>query len=492
MKMIFNIMKDRMRKIFPLIALAASLAVLFPVSPARAGETPSYIEKEIHTNLEVSYRRYLAGDKDKALAAAQQAYFINFEGEGLESAIEARSPAKMAEIENLFVKITDEIGAGVPSRTLRADMDNLYGKLGFQVATLEQEKGQGGFALLVNALVVILREGFEAILILSALSAYLVKVGRKDRVKTIYAGGGVALAASLVMAVVFNLFFSTSGASKSTLEGVTLVFATAVLFYVSYWLIGKVQVVKWQKFIKSKVDGALDSGRGWTLAFAAFLAVFREGAETVLFYQALYSSAGGGASYILGGLGIGIVLLVVLFLVFRYGAVKIPLAPFFAVTSTLLYYLAFTFAGRGILELQEAGWISTTPLRSVPIIGFLGIYPSVQGISVQLFLVLAMFVAIVYSFLLKPYLEREKRLKEIVHIASDITGLHDSLEHITQHAMLCHELSSGAEGQELYEIRGHLREIDSKAHEVMDHLQKLESALSDIFEDMGRSFRKGA
>ncbi len=477
-----------MRKILTRFFFISFIFILLPISSARAAESPADIEKEIHANLEHSYRTYLAGDRDKALAYAQRAYNVNFEGEGLESAIAARSMAKMNEIENLFVKITEEVGTGSPPQAVRATIDELYGKLDFQVAMLEQQKGQGGTALLVNALIVILREGFEAILIISALSAYLVKVGRKERVKTIYAGGGIALAASLAMAAVLNLFFSATGASNSTLEGVTLIFATAVLFYVSYWLIGKVQVVKWQKFIKSQVEGALDSGKGWTLAFAAFLAVFREGAETVLFYQALYSSAGGGAGYILSGLGIGILLLAGLFLVFRYGAIKIPLAPFFAVTSTLLYYLAFTFAGKGMLELQEAGLVSTTPLKSVPIIGFLGIYPSVEGISVQLFLVLAMLVAIVYSFLLKPYLEREKRLKEIVHIASDITGLHDTLEHITQHATLCHEMASGAEGQELVEICGHLKEIDTKAHEVMDHLQKLESALSDIFED---SFKKG-
>ncbi len=483
-----------MRKVLPLIVVISAFFLLLPGLSARAEESPigpPQIEKQIHSNLESSYKSYLAGDKDAALSYAQQAYNIDFEGEGLESAIEARSPAKMSEIENIFIKITGEISAGGPPAVMRSDIDELYGKLGFQVMALEQQKGQAGFALLINAMIVILREGFEAILIISALSAYLIKIGRKDRVKMIYAGGGIALAASLVMAVVFNLFFSASGASKSTLEGVTLVFATIVLFYVSYWLIGKVQVVKWQRFIKSQVEGALDSGRSYTLAFAAFLAVFREGAETVLFYQALYSSAGGGAGYLLGGLGIGMVLLAGIFLVFRYGAVKIPLAPFFAVTSTLLYYLAFTFAGKGVLELQESGWVSTTPLKAIPTIGFLGIYPTLESVSVQLFLILAMLAAIVYSFLVKPYFEREKRLREIVHIASDIAGLHDTLDHITQHAMLCHEMTSTAEGGELVEIRGHLREIDSKSHEVMDHLQKLRAALSDIFEDMGSSLKKG-
>lgn len=479
-----------MRRIRFLILLPLILCFFPFVSSARAGEDPSGIEKEIHSNLENSYRSYAAGDKDSALTSAQQAYNINFEGEGLESAIAARSPAKMAEIENLFVKITEEIGSGSPPQAVRADIDELYGKLNLQVLTLGQEEGQGGIALLINALIVILREGFEAILIISALSAYLVKIGRKEQVRTIYAGSGIALAASLVVAVLFHLFFSASGVSKSTLEGVTLMTATVVLFYVSYWLIGKVHVVKWQKYIKSKVDGALDAGNVYTLGFAAFLAVFREGAETVLFYQALYSSAGGGASYILGGFSIGVVILTGIFLAFRYGAVKIPLAPFFAVTSTLLYYLAFTFAGKGVLELQEAGLVSTTPVKIIPAVSFIGLYPSLEGISVQLLMVLAMLVAVVWSFLLKPYLEREKRLREIVHIASDITGLHDTLQHITQHAMLCHELSSEREGAEVEEIRGHLKEIDSKAHEVMDHLNKLETALSDVFEDMELSLKK--
>ena len=479
------------RKNSCLITVFSFILILFLLaSGVMAGQGPAEIAKEINVKLESSYKSYEAGDKEKARADAQEAYFFKFEGEGLEKAIEARSPARMAVVEALFVKVIDEIESGSPPATVRATIDELTGKLHFEIIALEKAKGQGSLALLINALIIILREGFEAILIISALSAYLVKIGRAEQVRTIYAGGAVALMASAVIAVLFHLFFSASGVSRSALEGGTLILATVVLFYVSYWLISKVHVVKWQRYIKSRVDGALGKGSVYTLGFAAFLAVFREGAETVLFYQALYSSAGGGAGYILGGFVLGVLLLTIIFFALRYGAVKIPLAPFFAVTSTLLYYLAFTFAGKGILELQEAGWVSATPVKIIPAVSLLGIYPSWEGISVQFLLILAMLIAVVYSFLLKPYMERGERLKEIVHIASDISGLHDTLEHIKQHAILCQELSSETEGKEVEEIRGHLREIDSKAHEVMGHLNKLQAALSDIFEDIEHSLKK--
>ncbi|MBI5887107.1 MAG: FTR1 family iron permease [Deltaproteobacteria bacterium] len=475
-----------------LLIIFVSFILLLPplVSGAAAAQDPAEIAREINSGLESAFARYEAGDREKARAIAQEAYFIKFEGMGLEAALEARSPSKMYEIEGLFIKLNQEIDSGSSSATVRAAIDELTDKLGFAVISLEKDKRQGGLSLFINALIIILREGFEALLIISALSAYLVKIGRKEQVRIIYAGASSALAASIIMAVLFQIFLSASGVGRPTLEGATMVFAAVILFYVSYWLIGKIQVVKWQKYIKSKVDDALGKGNIYTLGFAAFLAVFREGAETVLFYQALYSSAGEGTTYILGGFGLGILILIGLFFALRYGAVKIPLAPFFAVTSTLLYYLAFTFAGKGILELQEAGWVSTTHIRAVPTVRFLGIYPSLEGISIQLLLILAMLAAVVYSFLLKPYLEREKRLKEIVHIASDISGLHDTLEHITHHAMLCQELSSENEGKEVEEIRRHLKEIDSKAHEVMGHLHKLEAALSDVFEDMESSFKK--
>src|SRR4029079_13164626 len=134
------------------------------------------------------------------------------------------------------------------------------------------------------------------------------------------------------------------------------------LFSVSYWLISKVEAAKWQQFIKEKVNDAVQKGGGTALTFVAFLAVYREGAETALFYQALFREGAGAALPVTLGIVIGAVALSVIFVLFyRYG-LRIPLRPFCAGTSALLYYMAFVFVGRGIRELQEGDVVSITVL----------------------------------------------------------------------------------------------------------------------------------
>lgn len=464
----------------------------FPLpSDAMAEERPEGIVKEIAIMLEKAYNIYAEGDFKNAKAYVSEAYFDVFEGKGLEAQIGVISPSRKTELEALFGKIIGLMGSGAEPSEVRSTIDEITKELSLTARAMEKERGDSNaVSLFINALIIILREGFEAILIISALAAYLVKIGRGDRVKTVYTGAVLALLASIVAALIFQLFLTAAGASKEALEGITMLLAAVVLFYVSYWLISKVQIIKWQRYIKSKVEGSLSKGQTYALGFAAFLAVFREGAETVLFYQALYSSANGGLLYLLGGFGVGTVMLIGIFFAFKYGTIKIPLGAFFAATSTLLYYLAFTFAGKGVLELQGAGWVSTTAIKGVPAISILGIYPNWEGIALQLFLIIALVVAVVYSFILKPYYEREERLREVSHIGWDISQLHETLEHIRQHARMSQKLypeTTDEGGKEIHEMRGHLIEIDSKVHEVIGHLHRLEETLSDIFKD----FEKG-
>jgi len=167
--------------------------------------------------------------------------------------------------------------------------------------------------------------------------------------------------------------------------------AVAVLFSVSYWLISRVEAAKWQQFIREKVTNALDHGGGRALAFVAFLAVYREGAETALFYQALFNEGTNVVLPITLGIAVGFVVLAVVFtFVYRFG-VKIPLRPFFSVTSVLLYYMAFVFMGTGIRELQEGGAVSITPIRGFPTVSPLGIFPTWETMLGQ-FVLLALFV----------------------------------------------------------------------------------------------------
>ena len=258
-----------------------------------------------------------------------------------------------------------------------------------RVVELTRPTGSGWEAFFQSFLI-ILREGFEAILVIGAVVAFLIKTGNRNRLKSIWLGIVLGLVASGVMVVVLKTVFAQLPTSREVMEGATLLIAVAVLFSVSYWLISKVEAAKWQKFIREKVSTALDQGGGKALALVAFLAVFREGAETALFYQALFSE-GNVALPLSLGIVVGFVALTIIFTLFYKYGVKIPMRPFFTITSILLYYMAFVFLGKGIRELQEGNVIPITVMPSMPSMPSLGVFPSLETIVPQAIL-LALFV----------------------------------------------------------------------------------------------------
>jgi hypothetical protein len=160
-----------------------------------------------------------------------------------------------------------------------------------------------------------------------------------------------------------------------------VVAAAVMLFYVSYWLLTKVEVAKWNSFVKTKVQDAVSSGSAVALASVAFLAVYREGFETVLFYKALMLSGGVGSLFpILAGMAVGTLVLVVVYVAITRFGVRLPLRPFFTVTSAFLYYMAFVFAGKAVAELQEGGLVGTTSVPWAPRLPALGIYPTAESL----------------------------------------------------------------------------------------------------------------
>jgi high-affinity iron transporter len=235
----------------------------------------------------------------------------------------------------------------------------------------------------LESFIIIVREGFEAIIVLGAVVAFLIKTGNRNRLRDIWWGTGVGLAASAILAVLMRTALSAVPASRDLIEGVTMVIAVFVLFSVSYWLISKVEGAKWQKFIREKVNTALSHGGGLALGFVAFLAVFREGAETALFYQALFTRGADVMAPVSLGLVAGFGSLAVIFTLFYRFGVRIPLRWFFSVTSGLLYYMAFVFAGTGLKELQEADAIPRTVIPGFPQVELLGIYPTVETLMAQ-------------------------------------------------------------------------------------------------------------
>jgi high-affinity iron transporter len=258
--------------------------------------------------------------------------------------------------------------------------------------------------LFIQSFVIMLREGLEAILIVGALTAFLAKMGAADRRRHVNAGVLAAIGASLVTALALETVFHLSPARQEALEGLTMVVAAAVLFYVSYWLLSKMEVVKWSHFVKSKVQDAVTSGSALALASAAFLAVYREGFETVLFYKALFISAGPAADLapIGGGMLLGGLLLLGVYVAINRFGVRLPLKPFFAATSFFLYYMAFVFAGTGIAELQAGGFVSLTPVSWAPRIPALGIHPTAETLAAQSMLAALALVALLWTFAIGP------------------------------------------------------------------------------------------
>jgi high-affinity iron transporter len=327
--------------------------------------------------------------------AGDKAFDAYIAFEPIEAPARAKNPGLVVSMERQFA----EFKAAVRSNDIRGAeqlRDAIEASLP-EVLALTVPSGSGSEAFWQSFLI-ILREGFEAILVIGAIVAFLMKTGHRDRLRSIWLGVAFALAASAATAVVLKTLLAAVPASREIIEGTTLLLAVGVLFSVSYWLISKVEAAKWQQFINEKVTTALDHGGGRALTFVAFLAVYREGAETALFYQALFNEGPNVVLPLSLGIVVGFAALAVIFTLFyRYG-VKIPIRRFFAVTSVLLYYMAFVFAGKGVRELQEGNAIPLTAIRGFPHIEWLGIYPSWQGILAQLVLLLLFAFAVLKTF----------------------------------------------------------------------------------------------
>ena len=317
-------------------------------------------------------------------------YFDEFEASGMEMEIGLFDPKLKTSLESKFSLVIGYAMKNASKAQLEASWKDLKAQL-YQTANaqnLKKDSGEASFwSVLLQSFFILLREGFEAILVITALVTYL-KRSDPAKVYVIWYGVLAAFVASLATAWLLHEVIHLSGVQQEALEGVTMLIAAIVLFYVSYWLISKREADRWQNYIHGKINTAVSNGSLFTLAFAAFLAVYREGAETVLFYQALSGSIGGQYTAMFSGILIATVSLFRIYWLMYKTSVKLPLSLFFTITAILLYSLAFIFIGRGILELQEALWITTSPQQGLPHFELLGIFPTWEGFTVQLLFLL--------------------------------------------------------------------------------------------------------
>jgi len=327
--------------------------------------------------------------------AGDRAFDAYIAFEPMETRARSRSPGLVANMERHFADLRGAVRSG-DIRSAERARDIIETTMP-SIVQLTRPPGSGIEAFWQSFLI-IFREGLEAILVIGAVVAFLLKTGHRERLKSIWIGVGAALVASAITAVVLKTLLSAMPATREVIEGVTMLIAVAVLFSVSYWLISKVEAAKWQQFIREKVTIALDQGGGRALAFVAFLAVYREGAETALFYQALFNEGTRVLLPITLGMLAGAVILAVIFTMFYRFGVRIPLRQLFGATSVLLYYMAFVFMGKGMRELQEGNVLSITIIPGFPHVDLLGLYPTVETLLAQLVLVVLFLIALVKTF----------------------------------------------------------------------------------------------
>ncbi len=333
-------------------------------------------------------------DRGATAAAAAEVLDAYLAFEGVEGAVRVADAGLASRAEARFAALREAAAAGDPSldarrRAVAATLDSAESVLG---------RSRTGWGYLAESFLLILREGFEAILIVAAIMAVVLRSGSAAQRRGVRWGVGLALLASLATAAGLEWLLAGGAAQRESLEGGVMLVAAAVLFYVSYWLISKVEAAAWQRFLRDKVERAATSGRTFALASVAFLAVYREGFETVLFYKALYMSGGAAAAAaITGGLASGAVVLVAVYVGIEKFGIRIPLRPFFAVTGATLYFMAFVFAGTGVKELQEGALLPSTLVPGAPRSEFFGVYPTVESLAVQGLIVLCLVAAVVWK-----------------------------------------------------------------------------------------------
>jgi high-affinity iron transporter len=325
-----------------------------------------------------SVRAYASGDAVQAKTLALSSYLDGVEP--VEPTLAARDSALMREIETTMAQFRDQLGRHAPA----AEVATQAGKITvlFDRAEIALNASEtDATATFLGSFTILLREGLEALLIVIGMIAFLRKAERHEVLPYVHAGWvGALLAGGLTWGVATYLV-GISGANREVTEGVSALFAAAVLLSVGIWMHQKSLAGRWQQYLHAKMSAALTRRSALFLFSLAFIAVYREVFETILFFIAMWNEQNAGA--ILGGLIVGaVVLAAVAFWMLRISR-RLPIGKFFSISSILIAVLAVVLVGKGVAALQEAGWVPLA-LVSAPRIEWLGVYPSWQSLLAQL------------------------------------------------------------------------------------------------------------
>ena len=404
----------------------SSIRALFPDLSALASTTPAELATEIgpekadavmaflrthpeavsavhsgslslaRTRLRESLTAYKAGKKDESRSLALSAYLDGFEP--LEPALAARDATLLSDIERAMGQVRSAIGENRSAAEVEVQISALDALFTDAEIALAPE-ATSDTSTFVGAFTILLREGLEALLIVVAMIAFLRKADRPEVMPFVHGGWIAALIAGGATWFAATYLIGISGASRELTEGFGSLFAAIILLFVGLWMHGKSRADEWQRYIRETMNKALSRGSAWFLFGLAFLVVYREVFETILFFAALWT-ADNGAIILAGSAAATFLLAAIAWAMLRFSR-KLPIGKFFAYSSALMIVLTVVLTGKGISALQEAGFLSITPLPDFPRISMLGIFPALQSVVGQI-VVICVIVAGIWLNTKKP------------------------------------------------------------------------------------------
>jgi high-affinity iron transporter len=318
-----------------------------------------------------------AGDLANATKLGLSAYLDGFEP--IEPVVGARNKSLLVAVEDAMLSYRSAVAKGNAEQAEAAatQLDRLFAQVDAELGDAQADP----MTTFVGALTILLREGVEALLIVVGMIAFLKKAERRGVLRHVHAGWISALAAGVLTWVVATYLVAISGASREVTEGVGSVFAAIVLLSVGLWMHQKSTAGRWQAYLNEKLSSAVTRRSAWALFALAFIAVYREVFETVLFYSALLADGNGGA--LMAGFVTAVVLLAVIAWALLRTSARMPIGKFFSITSIFVGVLAVILIGKGVAGLQEAGWVGVNPIWA-PRIEVLGIYPTLETVVSQM------------------------------------------------------------------------------------------------------------
>ncbi|TQR29520.1 iron permease [Campylobacter sp. MIT 99-7217] len=342
---------------------------------------------KIADDLKIAFNNILddyQGFNQASIDALQSAYLDIFEASGMEYKIGAVDSSLKLKIEGFFTQGLALIKQSAPKEELSKNFDTINSLVS---GVLDKIQESSPFSLFIWAFGILLREGLEALIIVVAIVSYLIQSGNKKSLNIAYSALFTGIILSFITAFLVSwIFKSTAGQNREILEGVTMIVAVFFLFYVGFWLLSRAGNEKWANFIKKQTIDSISQNSSRMLWITVFLAVYREGAETVLFYQALFIDAKTSLDYmgVFSGLILGCLVIVILYFLLKAGALKIPTKQFFYITAYIIFYMVFVFTGKAVGELIMGKVVSPTliPISFDPI-DWLGIYPYYESIIPQ-------------------------------------------------------------------------------------------------------------